>query len=192
MSQNRMKLWVGLGACVMVGASGMAVAADQPAQVGVHAHAHGAMAQIAQGGEGGEAGHERAGFEGMPEDQALAGNLMLLRGHLFVGSELYGAGLADDAVIHYLHPSEEIYDEIAPALSSRGVTGMAAELQALSTAVKAKKPQAEVAALQAKVQATVAGAQPKLSAPDLAKVLAVVLTTAADEYAIAYEGGSLS
>ncbi|MFA7430715.1 MAG: hypothetical protein WCZ23_11210, partial [Rhodospirillaceae bacterium] len=68
----------------------------------------------------------------------------------------------------------------------------AAELQALSTAVKAKKPQAEVAALQAKVEASVAGAQPKLSANDLAKVLAVVLTTAADEYAIAYEGGSLS
>jgi hypothetical protein len=128
----------------------------------------------------------------MPEAQALSGNLMLLRGHLLVGSELYGAGRADDAVIHYLHPSEEIYDEIAPALSSRGVTGMAAELKALSAAVKAKKPQAEVAALQAKVQASVAGAQPKLSTPDLAKVLAVVLTAAADEYAIAYEGGSLS
>lgn len=194
MSQNRLKLWVGLGACVMVGATGAAVAADAPAKAGVHAPAaaHGAMTQLAMGGEGGEAGHEAGGFEGMSADQALAGNLLLLRGHLSVGAELYAVGRADDAVIHYLHPSEEIYNEIAPALSARGVTGLAGELKALSDAVRAKKPQAEVAALQDKVLASVAQAQPTLGTAEQAAVLAAVLETAAGEYAVAYEGGSLA
>lgn len=185
MSQTKMKLWVSLGASVVMGANGMAVAAEPQ-------HAHSAMMQVAQGGEGGEAGHEHGGFESLSEDQSLAGNLMLLRGHLLVGSELYTAGRADDAVIHYLHPAEEIYNEIAAGLAARGVTGMATDLNALSAAVKGKKPQAEVAALQTKVEAAVAEAQPKLATPALAQVLATVLQTAADEYAIAYEGGSLS
>lgn len=185
MSQTKMKLWVSLGASVMVGASGMAVAAEPQ-------HAHSAMMQVAQGGEGGEAGHEHGGFEALSEDQALVGNLMLLRGHLSVGSELYTAGRADDAVIHYLHPAEEIYNEIAAGLAARGVTGMATDLNALSDAVKAKKPQAEVAALQAKVQAAVAEAQPKLATPALAEVIAIVLQTAAEEYAVSYEGGTMS
>lgn len=195
MSQNRMKLWVGLGACVMVGASGVAAAVEKPAQAGVHAHASGAqsaMIQVAQGGEGGEAGHEHDAFEGMTEDQVLYGQFMLLRGHLKVGSELYAAGRADDAVIHFLHPGEEILPEIGKPLEARGITNFGSELWALANAVQAKKPQAEIAALQKAVLDTVAKAQPTLEPAALAEVIGAVLLTAADEYAVAYEGGSLS
>jgi hypothetical protein len=53
--------------------------------------------------------------------------------------ELARAGAWDDAVVHFLHPKEEIYDELRPELRRRRAQGFAATLDTLAARVRAKR-----------------------------------------------------
>lgn len=181
------KLWVGVGLCVALGQAGTVLAQD--------AHAgHGAKpAAAAEGGEGGELG----AFDNLSEDQQLQGSLGLIQGHLWVGRELYMAGRARDAVPHFLHPSEEIYDTARPTLDARKV-GFDGELKALVTMARNNAPVADVTKQLDKLDRAIAKAEATIAAADRAKasfltpVIATLLRTAASEYAGAVEDGLVS
>ena len=89
-----------------------------------------------------------------PEDQAVdpadqdtvtfLGQLGLIRGHLWVGLQLYSKGHHEMARTHMKHPEDELYADLLPALEARNSAGFAAELTALSSAVESDQPVAAV------------------------------------------------
>ena len=166
-----------------------------------HSHAPAAAKpQSSQGGEGGEGGEGSEGgpLAGADEHQAFIARLLLIRGHLFVGKELYDAKRPDDALPHYLHPVEELYGDIEPEFTEHKKPGFKKELQALSDAVKTKKPAADVAKLQKAVLAKIdaaAGlipAKERTSAAFVAHVAVLMLKSATDEYGEAIEDGRIA
>ncbi|AUN32233.1 hypothetical protein [Niveispirillum cyanobacteriorum] len=181
------KLWVGVGLCVAMGQTGMAMAQDH------HAGHGAAVPAAAEGGEGGELG----AFDNLSEDQQLQGSLGLIRGHLSVGRELYNAGRGGDAIPHFLHPAEEIYDGARPVLDTRKA-GFEAELDALVALARAKAPVADVVKALETVEKAIAKAEATIAAADRAKpafltpVIATLLRTAASEYAAAVEDGVIT
>lgn len=187
--QIKTKLWVGVGLCVALGAGSVAVAQSTHGQ---HDHAAPAGHAAAEGGEGGELG----AFSDLTADQQLQGSLGLIRGHLTVGRELYATGRGGDAVPHFLHPAEEIYEEARPTLEARKV-GFDKDLAHLVDLARKQAPAADVAKALDAVEKAVAKAEATIPAADRAKasfltpVVATLLRTAASEYAAAVEEGRI-
>jgi hypothetical protein len=158
--KTKSKIWLGVGAFVVVGA-GVAGAADPlapQAASGLGAFSvktdtaisalssgrivvaqHAGHAQDAkekkEAGEGGES----KGLADLPPDLAFAARIALLRGHLLVGDELVKQQQWNAALPHFLHPGEEIYGDIKDQLADYKVPAFDASLKTLSDAVKAKK-----------------------------------------------------
>lgn len=193
MRKTTLKIWLGIGTVALMNA-GLDVASAAAAEAQKpHAHAH-AAGQGGDGGEGGEEGHGDT-FADAPAGQALVGRLLMLKGHLMVGRELYEAGRKDDALPHYLHPAEEIYGSIQGELKRRKLAAFSRDLKQLSALVKKKAPaeevfakQAEVVAKADKALAAAWGTQPAF----VMEVLPRVLAQAADEYKEAFEGARIA
>lgn len=194
------KLWVGVGAFVLAGAAVPAAALAQaaPSQkaptVGHAGHAAPALAPSggAQGGEGGEAG----ALSGVSADVAYATRLMLVRGHLFVGMELVHAGAWNDAVVHFLHPAEEIYGDLRPELRRRRALEFKTALDGLAARVRAKRGGKDLEAAYRDLVAAVDRAwmaglpRNERSRPGfVVEVAASTLRSAASEYGQALEDG---
>ncbi len=213
-SERKIRIWAGMGTWLLAGTGALGLGGDAQAaaqqsgtvaqaddaglQVAQASHGHGhGMQGAAQGGEGGERG-EAGALAGANPDQALAAQLLLIRGHLAVGKELYEMNRADDALPHYLHPSEEIYEELEPALKQRRISGFEQELGVLAGAVKAKRPAAEVAKLQERVVAKLDMAMngvpeaTRAKAAFAAGTAVLVLKVAAEEYEAAIENGRIA
>ena len=163
MGDARIKLWVGFGAYLMVGATGGQAASPLPdkapeaaavlsgiparghvpiAQSGDGAHGdHGvgqaAAATAGQGGEGGEGG-EGGAFAGAAPEAVYAGQLALMKGHLRVGRELVDKGAWNDAVFHFHHPAEEIYEGIEAGLKQYKGRPFRRQLEKLAEVVEKK------------------------------------------------------
>jgi hypothetical protein len=60
----------------------------------------------------------------------------LMRGHLYVGIELYKNGYLDNAKKHMKHPKHELYADIIPTFTAKGSSGFASELEELALAVE--------------------------------------------------------
>lgn len=208
MQNNTVKLWSGLGVALVLGTTGAVVAADTAEAAPMHLETPAApgtpvlLAAGGEGGEGGEAGHGHGGeagaFEGMDEHAATVGQLLLVRGHLNMGMSLYEAGKADDALPHFLHPAEEIYESIEPELHEHQITALGDKLKALSEAVKAKADTAKVAELRKGVAADVAKAIEEVGGKGLSDktflyhVSLPVMQTVADEYEAAFRDGRIA
>ncbi len=140
------KIWIGIGAAAIAGTSIAIPAAAQHGQhQGVAPKATpakekepGAAATTSQ--QGGEAYLT----EGRPKDSRIFyyRSIALMRGHLLVGDELIARDRWDDALPHFLHPTEELYDQIAPYMKGQGIAPFDAPLKALAQTVKAKKKEA--------------------------------------------------
>jgi hypothetical protein len=78
--------------------------------------------------------HEFDAFEGASPDVALAARLVLMKGHLRIGRELYDAGDRDTASGHFLHPLVELHGDVEPALQQRKLKPIKADLEALGEA----------------------------------------------------------
>jgi hypothetical protein len=78
--------------------------------------------------------------DGGPKDTRIRiyRDIGLMRGHLLVGAELVELGLWDEALPHFLHPTEELYGLMERYIKLHKVTPFDAQLKALSQAVKAK------------------------------------------------------
>ncbi|GGG49515.1 hypothetical protein [Chelatococcus composti] len=198
------KVWVGLGAAVLVGTGIGTEATAQPLTRGIEQAAPGdasARQDLVLRVAGSHAGHAAAG-EGEGEgggaelapDLRLTRDLALISGHLAVGNELVEAGRWSEATVHFLHPAEELYGDIAGDLKSFGIPPFSAALKALAQTVKAKKKDAYEGALKT-VRERLAAADAAVKAktadwPGLTlEAVLEVLNTAGEEYEAAIENG---
>ncbi len=192
----RPKVWVGLTATLATGA--ISLAASQAAT------AQGAISQIdpafqmASGGEGGEGGGEGGHgpavdpLAGARADEALEVRLILMKGHLDVGHELYLAGLTADATPHISHPSTELYGRVEPDLKAQNIPAFHDKLDALRLAFEAKatganfeKPYAEaITAIDVALRAI---SSKETVPPAPARLAYLVLNVAAGEYANGFD-----
>lgn len=150
MAKLARKLWVGIGVATLAGATSLT--RDVGAQDARH-NAHG-MSPPAQKdgavnikpGEGGEAYLT----DGGPKDTRIRfyRDIELMRGHLLVGQQLIDMHLWDEALPHFLHPTEELYGLMEKYIKLHGMQPFVRELQALAQTVKAKRKGAYEQALQ--------------------------------------------
>jgi hypothetical protein len=193
MAKLTRKLWVGIGAATIVGAS-FAGAAPGRAQHKGHdaappAAGKGATDNPAQGGEA-------YLTDGGPRDTRIRfyRDIALMRGHLLVGGQLIEQGLWDEALPHFLHPTEELYGLIERYIKLHDIRPFQRELQALAQAVKAKRKGAYEQALKV-VDQRLEGAMVvarRFMTPLLgftARTAAEVLKVALSEYETSIEDG---
>lgn len=161
-------------------------------------HGHGTAPAASAPAAGDDEKKEEDVFTDMPADQALVGRLLMIKGHLLVGKDLYGQDRKDDALPHYMHPSEEIYALIKPELKKRGVAGFEKSLNALYNAVKAKKPAGDVFAMQAEVlksvdKALASPGRKVIGAPAfVADTTTQLLVQAIEEYKESFQGETIA
>ena len=187
------KLWVGIGVVSMAG-----VCAEALAQHGGHdatPASSGNTIAPARIGEGGESYLT----DGGPADTRirLLRDLALIRGHLLIGNELIGEGRWDEALPHFLHPTEEIYSKLERYIKLHGVVPFDGQLKALAQTVKARRGGAYSQASRV-VDERLTGASivfrkymnplPRMTI----KAAVEVLKVAAGEYASSIEGGRFS
>jgi hypothetical protein len=145
MAKLTRKLWVGIGVATLAG-----VASPPPhvAAQDLDHKAHGALpagrgdssnakADDPNSGEGGEAYLT----DGGPRDTRIRfyRDIELTRGHLLVGHELIEMGLWDEALPHFLHPTEELYGLMEKYIKLHNMQPFNRELQVLAQTVKAKR-----------------------------------------------------
>jgi hypothetical protein len=134
------KLWVGIGAFIVVGTGPVSFAAAT--ETG-HGTASRPMRDVIaqhqpQEREAGEAG-ESKGLARLPRALAFATRIALVRGHLLVGDELVRQQQWNAALPHFLHPSEELYGDLKEDLQEYKTPPFDRALKALSDVVKARK-----------------------------------------------------
>jgi hypothetical protein len=112
-------------------------AAQQATHKGHQAGNSQAPAATTSATEGGEAYLT----DGGPKDTRIRfyRDIALMRGHLLVGDELIAAGLWDEALPHFLHPTEELYGSLEKYIKLHKITPFSRDLQALAQTVKAKR-----------------------------------------------------
>lgn len=78
--------------------------------------------------------------DGGPKDSRIRiyRDIALIRGHLLVGEELVELGRWDDALPHFLHPTEELYGAMERHIKLHKVTPFDRQLKQLAQAVKAR------------------------------------------------------
>ncbi len=137
MAKLTRKLWVGIGAATLAGApvAGGAMAQDaHKSHTAGQPPAPGAAATPAEGGEA-------YLTDGGPTDPRIRfyRDIALMRGHILVGGQLIELGLWDEALPHFLHPTEELYGGLEKYIQLHSMRPFRRELQALAQAVKAKR-----------------------------------------------------
>jgi hypothetical protein len=149
MARLTRKLWVGIGAVTIAGGPLVGSAGAQDA----HKAHQGAQPPAAEKGpatanpaEGGEAYLT----DGGPRDTRIRfyRDIALMRGHILVGGQLIELGLWDEALPHFLHPTEELYGVMEKYIQLHSMRPFRRELQALAQAVKAKRKGAYEQALK--------------------------------------------
>ena len=152
---TKRKIWVGVGAFVIAGTGAMSgpLAVETPAINGLRAPSGLAtdtaipratarglvLAQHVEHGKDAGEGGESKNLANLPPDLAFGARIALLRGHLFVGDELVKQKQWNAALPHFLHPIEELYDDIREPLADFNIPPFDAALKALADVVKAKK-----------------------------------------------------
>lgn len=149
MARLTRKIWAGIGAATIAGASLAGTAAAQthkghaPPEV-TDADKAAAAATPAEGGEA-------YLTDGGPRDTRIRfyRDIALIRGHLLVGRQLIEQGLWDEALPHFLHPTEELYGLMEKYIKLHNMRPFRRELQALAQTVKARRKGAYEQALKA-------------------------------------------
>lgn len=196
MAKLTRKLWIGIGAATLVTTGlGTTGAGAQHSGHGASAHPDAAASKSlspTRADQGGEAYLS----DGGPADARirLLRDLGLIHGHLLVGNELVAAGRWDEALPHFLHPTEEIYDKIERYLTLHRVPAFDGQLKALAQTVRAQRAGAYQQALKVvneRLQATFEAFRKYMQPLPRITLLAAVelLKAAAGEYQSAIEGG---
>jgi hypothetical protein len=146
MAKLTRKLWVGIGAASLVGASVTGTPSAQDAGHKGHGAPPPAQKATTNPGDGGEAYLT----DGGPRDTRIRfyRDIELMRGHLLVGQQLIDLGLWDEALPHFLHPTEELYGVMEKYIKLHNIQPFRRELQALAQTVKAKRKGAYQGALK--------------------------------------------
>ncbi|MEQ1890554.1 MAG: hypothetical protein ABL951_15460 [Alphaproteobacteria bacterium] len=195
MSENKTKIWLGIGGYLMLGAGGVPAGAAGEGQLIMAQIMHADHAAKSEGGEGGEGGE--SGYTNEDPDQVFAVNLLLAKGHLHISQEMAGLGLWDFSAAHAQHPAAEIYNNVAPELKKRGAAPFEAELEALVEQVIENKSGAALdqayATVIAKIDAAAATLDvSKRTSPAFTMASAMaLLKQASAEYVIGVSGGKI-
>src|SRR5215470_9106068 len=140
MAKLSRKLWIGIGAVTIAGAPlGEAPRAQNPSHAGHQPSDRQSppAAASATAAEGGEAYLT----DGGPKDTRIRffRDIELTRGHLLVGQQLIDMDLWDEALPHFLHPTEELYGQMEKYIKLHNMQPFGRELQALAQTVKARR-----------------------------------------------------
>ena len=148
MAKRTRKLWVGIGVATIAGAAATGDLGAQDPDRKTHAQPPPEQkgGAAARPGEGGEAYLT----DGGPRDTRIRfyRDIALMRGHLLVGQELIALDLWDEALPHFLHPTEELYGLMEKYIKLHNMQPFKRELAALAQAVKAKRKGAQEQALK--------------------------------------------
>ena len=194
MAKLTRKLWIGIGAATIAGASlGSGATAQQPPHKG---HTPPPAAGNEKATSTPDQGGEAYLTDGGPRDTRIRfyRDIALTRGHILVGSQLIELGLWDEALPHFLHPTEELYGVMEKYIKLHNIRPFRHELQALAQAVKAKRKGAYDQAAKVvdqRLEAALAVAR-RFMTPLLgftAKSAAEVLKVALSEYESSIEDG---
>lgn len=141
MITRKRRLWIGIGTATLASAVMASGAAPQE----TNKSTHGDHAAKTEPGTPNMMAAPQSGeaylTDGGPRDTRIRiyRDIALMRGHLLVGDELIRQGRWDDAVVHFLHPAEELYGAMERYIKLHKVTPFDRELQAQAAAVKAKR-----------------------------------------------------
>ena len=147
-------------------------------------------------GEGGGEGEGEGASDLRTDDIAYLTQLSLMRGHLYVGHELYKAGHVDHAKTHMKHPESELYAEVEAAFGVRGTNGFASELSSLGDAVNDELGDEAVSNAYANLVSAISKNETAVKAESLEpaqklKLASEILRAAGEEYAIAVVDGEM-
>ena len=199
MAKLNRKLWIGIGAVSIAAAPlGEPPRAQDPSHA-AHQPSNrqpSPAAASASAAEGGEAYLT----DGGPKDTRIRfyRDITLMRGHLLVGDQLIAQGLWDDALPHFLHPTEELYGLMEKYIKLHKITPFGRDLQALAQAVKAKRQGAYEQRLKLVQQRLTAAldAAKRFMTPPLrtftVRTVVAVLRAAQSEYEEAIEDGKFT
>ena len=194
MAKLTRKIWAGIGAATIAGASfaGAAAAQDHKGHAPAQATDADKGAATSTAAEGGEAYLT----DGGPTDTRIRfyRDIELMRGHLLVGQQLIELDLWDEALPHFLHPTEELYGLMEKYIKLHDIKPFRRELQALAQTVKAKRKSAYDQALKTvdrKLDGALAVARRFMTPMRsfTARTAAEVLKVALSEYESSLEGG---
>jgi hypothetical protein len=194
MAKLRRKLWVGLGAITIAHAPlAGGTSAQNVGHKGHRPESPAPAAATATPSEGGEAYLT----DGGPKDTRIRfyRDIELMRGHLLVGDQLVAKGLWDEALPHFLHPTEELYALLEKYLKLHNIPPFNRDLQALAQAVKTKRKGAydqRLKVVDRRLTAALDTARRFMTPP--ARTFTIrsaleVLSTAQTEYQSSIEGG---
>jgi hypothetical protein len=199
---RRLKLIVSLsslavGTAFMTGCGGEGEGAEGHAEGAAHGAAHTegegeGEAAAAAAPTGGEA--EGSALGGLSEDKsAYVAALILARGHLTAGTELYGNGQRTEALAHLQHPQAEIMTSLAPAFVAYGATDFMPALKALAEAGAANAGAGEIEAKRIAVFDAIAAAEAAAAPTPKQRLLGVAkaLSVAGDEYSVGVKDGAV-
>ncbi|MES2142802.1 MAG: hypothetical protein V4516_00215 [Pseudomonadota bacterium] len=186
---SRPKLWralvmAGLTSGIATGLADAQSAGTEPAE-GLWL----AQSAVGEGGEGGEAG---AGQSGDAVVDLLVG-LGQAEGHLRSGMQIYAGGGMEMAATHMGHPKAELYAAIGAALDAAGVAGFGTELDAVTAALAAGKPVAEIEAAYTAALERIDAARSALGASPKTRLMAMalMLRAAGGEYDVGVKDGAI-
>ena len=80
-------------------------------------------------------GHDHSSSKVLKDDQYLT-HIGLVKGHLFVGVELYKKEYFENAKRHMKHPKSELYAGLIPTFEAKNANGFANELETLAVSVE--------------------------------------------------------
>lgn len=140
------KIWIGIGAATLVAASLESASAqhtgshEAAARQGDPDPAKSAPAGMQTGGMVAPQGGEAYLTDGGPRDSRIRiyRDIALMRGHMLVGAELIEQAAWDDALPHFLHPTEELYVVMSRYIKAHKITPFDKQLLAQGQTVKAK------------------------------------------------------
>lgn len=145
----------------------------------------------AQGGEAGEAGITSEA----DSDTAYLTDLAIIEGHMLAARDIYAKGHTETAAELTLHPTEEgTLPDLVTRITAHGAADVSPAIAALTAAMQAKAPQADIDAALATVQQAFAAA----AAPEADEVrkrfdaVVLLLKAAAGEYSAAIENGAVT
>ncbi|SDF79517.1 hypothetical protein SAMN05216241_102379 [Limimonas halophila] len=117
MANNRVKLWVGLGAAAFAAGAGPQAAAADTGSPATAGEMPAAIQLASAGGEGGEGGE---GGTALPDDQKNLYRILFFESHLRVSKQLVDAGAIDQAKTHAGHVVEHLDGHIGHELDEYG------------------------------------------------------------------------
>ena len=88
-------------------------------------------------------GHDHKNDEALKiitNDNEYLTNINLMKGHLWVGMELYKASKIDNAKKHMKHPKSELYGDMVLTFEAKGAPGFASELKIMASSVEDEAP----------------------------------------------------